>query len=447
MKSLADLIELALAAALRGLPAAKHEAFPPSEGFLLGREVPSGREVLLRESELRRHAYLIGATGSGKTNLLLRLIDEEMRLGRTVVVLDLRGDLADRVLARRGQASATAIDLRRDDAPGFNPLAGSGDPHTRAAGLLGTIRAQSDSWGVQLDETLRNALVALAFAGLSLGDLEPLLEEGDFRESALERCPDETVLRFFARYDSLSDERRRTWSLPVLNKVTPLLGAPQIRKMLSARSGGIDWRTLLDRPGSLILVALAVHRFHAASRLMGGLMVDSIERAVTARADAPESSRNPCTLFVDEFETMACPAFASIVAEGRRFGLSLVLSHQNLSQMENSLRQTVRNNAAVQLLFQTGAGDAGELAQDVAGLGGREQVKAILTSQKVGEALLVRRGSPTLRVATEHSPDPEPASAPAKGSETLEAPAETKPAKTRPNTKEARHDKPPLGLG
>jgi hypothetical protein len=83
------------------------------------------------------------------------------------------------------------------------------------------------------------ALVALAFAGLSLGDLEPLLEEGDFRESALERCPDETVLRFFARYGLLSDERRRTWSLPVLNKVTPLLGAPQIRKMLPARSGGI----------------------------------------------------------------------------------------------------------------------------------------------------------------------------------------------------------------
>jgi hypothetical protein len=142
-----------------------------------------------------------------------------------------------------------------------------------------------------------------------------------------------------------------------------------------------------------------------------------LENAVTSRAALPEQARVPLSLLVDEFENFASGRFASLIAEGRRFGLSLTLSHQNLSQVEPGLRSALRNNVHTLLLFQTGAQDAAELTgevgdleergtpapphwQQVPGQGEskRDEVRRVLLSQKTGQALLVRRGEAARRV-------------------------------------------------
>lgn len=287
----------------------------------------------------------------------------------------------------------------------FNPLAGSGDVYSRALHLLDVVRHNAESWGVQLEETLRNSLIALAEGGRSLLEIEPLLDEGAFRQEVLQGCSDAHVRSFFERYGGLSSEKQLAWSLPVLNKVTPLLSIPQLRRMLGVRRA-LDWRKLLDTPGTIVLVALAAHRFHGAAHLLGGLLVSSLQAAVMARAGIPECRRNPVTLFIDEFETMASHSFGAIVAEGRRFGLSLVLSHQNLAQLDQGLRQVIRNNVHVQLFFQTGSSDAAELAGDVSWQGSKDAVRQALIGQEVGEAFLVRRGQPSVQVVTPVCPDP-----------------------------------------
>jgi DNA helicase HerA-like ATPase len=119
-----------------------------------------------------------------------------------------------------------------------------------------------------------------------------------------------------------------------------------------------------------------------------------------------ESKRNPVTLFIDEFETMASGTFGSIIAEGRRFGLSLVLSHQNLSQLGSELRQVIRGNVHVQLFFQTGSSDASDLASDISLQDSKDNIRQALISQAVGEAFVVRRGLPSIQVVTPISPDP-----------------------------------------
>lgn len=404
---------LALALSKRKKPAPKQA---PS-GFLLGQlktTVPgaTGEPVVLTLPERRKHVLAIGATGSGKTNCLLRMIEHEITEKRTCVVIDLRGDLIERVLLRlAGESSGLSerlhlIDLCDDEfITPFNPLSGSGDVYSRAFHLLGVLRRNADSWGIQLEETLRNCLIALAEGGYSLTDLEPLLADPAFREDVLGHCTDPHVLSFFERYDGLSAERKLAWSLPVLNKVTPLLCIPQIRRMLSAKCG-FDWSAVLDLPGNIVLVALASHRFHGAAQLLGGLLVSSLQSAVMARASIPESKRNPVTLFIDEFETMASDSFGTIIAEGRRFGLSLVLSHQNLAQVDAGLRQAIRNNVHVQLFFQTGSLDASELANDITTGEPKEAVRQALMSQRVGEAFLVRRGQPSVQIVTPFSPDP-----------------------------------------
>jgi hypothetical protein len=340
------------------------------------------------------------------------MIESDAVAGRTLAVLDLRGDLIDRVLVRLCAGGkvpperVVLMDLRREDRTvGLNPLSGSCDRHARAYRVLDVVKHRSDGWGVQIDETLRNCLIVLAEAGQSLVEVEPLLTDAGFRGRTLQLVSDASALAFFDRYDRMSPERRAAWAAPVLNKVTPFTAVPRVRRTLGS-AVCLDVRRLMDEPGAVLLVALAVDRLHSAAQLLGGLAVTAIEDAAMSRADVPEPRRNGTGLYVDEFETMASESFQSVVAEGRRFGLSLVLSHQNSTQVPLEMRHVVRNNVGIQVFFQTGALDAAELAKELLALGKREEVQRQLVSQDVGEALLLRRGKRPVRVRTLYEPDP-----------------------------------------
>lgn len=368
--------------------------------------------LTITQEQRARHLYVLGATGSGKTNLILQLLDQDLAERRSFAVVDLRGDLIDRVVrrlaARETKASFQSIwlvDLRDSDRIiGFNPLTGCGDPHARAYHVLDALKSHSDSWGVQLEETLRNGLIALAEANLSLIELEPLLTESGFRESVLQQGNDPSVQAFFERYSSLSSDRQQSWFLPVLNKVTPLLGIPRLRLLFGAPNS-IDFNNILNTAGSVLLISLAVDRFHSASRLVGSLIVGAIESAVMSRVDQPERDRVPVNFYVDEFESMANEAFSCIVAEGRRFGLSLTLSHQNLTQIPTNLRHVIRNNVQTQVFFQTGSIDAGELRHELS-LGDDEDVVSQLQTLPIGQAYVHERPDEPVLVRFEQSKDP-----------------------------------------
>lgn len=156
----------------------------------------------------------------------------------------------------------------------------------------------------------------------------------------------------------------------------------------------------------IVLVSLAVDQLHEAARLTGGLLVSSFQTAIMSRVDQPEAQRVPVNLYIDEFESMATDRFEAIVSEGRRFGLGLTLSHQNISQLSSNLRHVLRNNVHTQIYFQTGALDAADLAKEISGEQSSDEVRATLMSQGVGQAYLVRRGQPSARLQVLHSPDP-----------------------------------------
>ncbi len=364
-------------------------------GWIISSDGEERQPFGLMPGDRSRHLYLLGATGSGKTNLILNLLNQDTAASRTLIVVDLRGDLVDRILVQLAASSPEMVsrvrllDLREGERIlGFNPLKGAGDPHARAYMVLDALRSQSESWGVQLEETLRNALIAISLNSGCLLDIEPLLTQADFRARLLERAPDPAVALFFARYNALSPEKQQAWFLPVLNKVTPLIGLPRLRGLFGAASS-IDLRQIIDTPGQVLLISLAVDRLHSAAKLVGSLLIGAIQTAVMARVDQPENRRNPVSLYIDEFETMATEAFASIIAEGRRFRLSLTLSHQNLSQIPISLRQVVRNNVGIQVFFQTGSLDAHELKHQLAF--GPDDDPIPLPKLRVGQAYLVRR--------------------------------------------------------
>ena len=368
---------------------------PHSIGHSLA-DATFGEPVSLSPSQLERHAYLLGATGAGKTNLVLTLLTRDIERRHSVVIVDLRGDLVERALALCASMDVptervSLLDLREPNwVVGFNPLSGCGEPFVRALHLVDTVRTESESWGVQLEETLRNSLLLLAHSGHTLCDLETLLFDSEFLRRCLDDCDEPAVIGFFERYAALSEERQMTFALPVLNKVTPLLATPGLRAVLGT-DNPLNLEEILGRKGSIVLVALAVDELHRSSRMLGALIVSAIARIMCSRVQIPENKRTPVRLYVDEFEAMASESFEALIAEGRRFKLSLVLSHQNLAQLPAKLRSVVRNNVGLQILFRCGFQDAQELRRELP----EGFTVDDLTGLNPGEMLLMPRGSDT----------------------------------------------------
>jgi hypothetical protein len=349
-----------------------------------------------------RHTYILGSTGSGKTNLLLQLVERDITEKRSLVVLDMRGDLVDRIITRHAEhldsEKLHLIDLRNVAiSSGLNPFQSGHDPYGAALHVHAVLRSSAESWGVQLDETLRCSLIALSYARRSLADLPKLLGNAGYRSGILSLVPDEQVNDFFARFEQLSTDRQIAWTLPVLNKVSAFLSHPTIRAILQERLT-LDLPRVLNERGSVTLVALAADRLHGLAGVFGCLVVSAVENAAMSRVGIPEEQRNPVHLYLDEFENFQSPAFESIIAEGRRFRLGLTLSHQNLHQLDSKLRHTITNNAATRIYFRTGHVDAKELGSELDAFGIKGASKHLLRLP-VGEAFVIDSGAEARHVA------------------------------------------------
>jgi hypothetical protein len=349
--------------------------------------------VEITPQQLATHALVIGATGSGKTNLLHHLIAGDLLRSHSIVLLDARGDLAAAAIelaARSGidPGLVKFFNLREKLQPaGFNPLAGDGEPYFRALGLIDAVAAESDSWGVQLAETFRNASLLLAETSEPLTRLEGLFYDQSMRTSIVAKARSESLRAFWTRFGMLSSDRQAALASPVLNKISALLSTEGLRRMYG-HPNPVALGDHLRRPGSITLISLAVDELHHAGWMTGSLFLDSICREVFSQVDIAESKRNPIRMYVDEFEHFSSNQFEAILAEGRRFRLAVVLAHQSLAQLSPKMRSLILGNVGVKLIFRTSHADADILNKDMTGVRGVFD----LASLAVGEAVLWRQG-------------------------------------------------------
>lgn len=387
-------------------------------------------EVNLHLNDWRRPVLVTGATGSGKTTALLLFIEFMLsrivsNRGRTpfresIIILDRRGDLIDKVLIRMAKLGGADvwgnrlifIDLRSDWVVPFNPLTG-GDPYSRVQACLDSIKLRAEGWGVQLEQTLRETMIALAWTDWSLAEIEPMLSQAHFRQQIFAaRDMPPSVLNFFGRYEALSERDRLSgWVLPVLNKIAPLLSSmPQLRRMLAQRTSLPLQRFLNEEGGKVVLIGLNVSQLHGAADIVGSLLVSAIIETGMARLSMPESERKAKGIFLvlDEFENLWHPSINELIQEGRRMGMAGCFCHQNLSQVRHDISELIINNAHMFVSFQTGASDASRLARELSGDNDAE-VRSLLRILPTGQAFVLKRAEPLLRVQMHPCPDPPPA--------------------------------------
>lgn len=329
------------------------------------------RQVGLSTEGRLRHTYCIGASGTGKSTLLLSMIAQDVAAGRGLGVIDPHGDLIDDVLARIPPERAQDVvlfDPSDEEYPvGFNVLSAHSELERTllASDLVGVFKRFSSTFGDQMAAVLGNAVLAFleSSEGGNLMDLRNFLVDKTFRETFLKTVRDDEVRSYWAREFPML---KGTPQGSILTRLNTFLRPKTIRYMVAQRRDNLDLRAIMD--GRKILLAKLSHGAIGEENayLLGSLLVARVTQAAMSRQDEDASKRVPFILYMDEFQHFITPSISAILSGTRKYGLGLVLSHQEIRQLKSrsdDALSAVLGNAFTRVVFRVGEHDAKTLAE------------------------------------------------------------------------------------
>lgn len=374
------------------------------------------RVVGLSLDDRRRHLYVIGKTGMGKSTLLQNMLAADLAADRGVCLVDPHGDLADSVAGLVPKHRTNDVILfdaaSRDYAVSFNPLA-CRDPariDQVTSGVVSAFKKLNDSWGPRLEDTLRNAVFAMVEQQGNLLSVMRLLGEKAFRERTVPLIRDEVVRSFWMNeFAGWNDNYRTEAVAAIQNKLRPFIVNTHIRAIVTQSGPSLDLRQIMD-DGKVLIVNLSKGRLgEDNSTLLGALLVTSIQQAAMTRADIPESARRDFFLYVDEFQNFTTDSFASVLSEARKFRLSLTVAHQYLAQLTETTAEAVWGNVGSVVAFQVGSDDADMLARQLGKFAGQVTPEHLAGLPKyTAYARLLVDGMPTSPFSMRTLPPSEP---------------------------------------
>jgi hypothetical protein len=356
--------------------------------------------VKLPESYRDRHVYVVGKSGYGKSNLLRNLILQDMTAGHGVgVIAPEQETIAEEILPFIPQN-------RLDDVVYFNPadqerpvvfnpleLDHEDNLDLRVDETFTILNRALGDCGPRSDQILRHSLYALTeLPETTLFDLFPLLDrrDGSMRERVVAESSDEQTVSFFR---DIYPQMPVDAALPVLNRIGGLIRHKPVRNCLCGTRSTLNIREAVDS-GKILLFNLSdgILGPHA-SQLLGQLIISKIQVAFMGRADAPKNQRRRFYLYIDEFQSfvgVASVSYELILSRARKYGLGLVLAHQQTGQIPLELLREVLGNVSTLISFQVSQSDAAKLAKEFVTEFDGEVVQAEpeeLLRLRIGEAL------------------------------------------------------------
>jgi CxxC-x17-CxxC domain-containing protein len=321
----------------------------------------------IKADDRRRHMYVIGKTGMGKTNLLENLVIQDIQHGHGVAFIDPHGDTAEKLIK--------AIPSHRiNDVIYFNPAdqdyplafnvmekVGLEHRHLVASGLVGVFKKiWADSWGPRLEYILRNAILALLeYPGSTLLGVTRILVDKDYRKRVVEKVSDPVVRSFWVdEFTKWNDRVLQEVIAPIQNKVGQFLSSSLIRNIVGQTKSSFDVREAMDNRKILIMNLSKGRIGEDNSALLGAMMITKIQLAAMGRVDIAEEERKDFYLYVDEFQNFATESFANILSEARKYRLNLILANQYIAQLDEKVRDAIFGNAGTIISFRVGAADA-----------------------------------------------------------------------------------------
>ena len=333
------------------------------------------RKFGIKQDDRRRHMYLLGKTGMGKSTVQENMIIDDIMAGHGVAVVDPHGDLVEKIVEY-------IPDNRIDDVIYFNPsdmdypiafnVIEQVEPHFRhlvASGLIGVFqKLWADSWGPRLEYILRNTILAvLDHPGSTLLSVTRMLADKDFRKTVISEIQDPVVKSFWTKeFAGYADKFASEAIAPIQNKVGQFLSSSLIRNIVGQSQSSINIRDIMDNRKILIMNLSKGRIGEDNSALLGAIMITKIQLAAMSRVDMPQEGRKDFYLYVDEFQNFATESFANILSEARKYHLNLIMANQYIEQLDEKVRDAVFGNVGTFVIFRVGAMDAEFLAPEFA---------------------------------------------------------------------------------
>lgn len=328
-----------------------------------GEEKPFG----IKLDDRRRHMYIIGKTGMGKSVMLQNLVIQDIIKGRGVAFIDPHGDSAEHILNFIPKSRINDVvyfnpsDLQNPVA--FNILEAVDEDHKHliASGMMGVFKKiWPDVWSPRMEYILNNTILALLdYPESTMLGINRMLADQVFRREVVSKVRDPIVRSFWIEEFAKWDPRfMREATAAIQNKVGQFVSTPIVRHIVGQTSSTIHMREIMDQ-GKILIVNLAKGRIgEEAMSLLGGMVVTRLYLAAMERVDIAEDTRKDFFLYVDEFQNFATESFASILSEARKYRLSLIVAHQYIAQLTEEVRDAVFGNVGTLITFRVGAGDA-----------------------------------------------------------------------------------------
>lgn len=358
----------------------------PKDGLLLGYNLFRGikTDIRIKEIDRRRHMYIVGKSGTGKSVLLNNMAIQDIENGHGVCVMDPNGDLIEDILNRIPPERAEDVvvfspaDTKRPI--GLNLL--EYDPRypeqktfviNEMISIFDKLYDLKATGGPMFEQYMRNALLLIMDSpetGSTLMEISKVLADEEFRQMKLNLCKNKTVVDFWRKEaEKAGGEAALANMVPyITSKLTPFVSNDMMMPIIGQQKSSFNFRDLMDNR-KIIMVDLpkgAIGETNAY--LLGMIIVGKILMAALSRTDIPQEERKDFYLYIDEFQNFTTNSICQILSEARKYALSLNIAHQYIGQLskeqDTQIKDAVFGNVGTMISFRVGSEDAEFLVKE-----------------------------------------------------------------------------------
>ncbi|HEY4525078.1 MAG TPA: hypothetical protein VJL39_01785 [Candidatus Paceibacterota bacterium] len=327
-----------------------------------------------------RHMYMIGKTGVGKSTVFQNMCLQDIRAGLGTCFIDPHGESIDWLAARIPKdrlKDVVLLDPSDTEYPfGLNLLEAQ-SPQERDFLVNECIQIfyklfdpkKTGVIGPQFEHWLRNAALTVMAGpeGGSILEIPRLFIDKDFEMHKRKHLTDPLVIDFWTKQMAKTSDFHKSEMLNYfMSKFGPFVNNAMMRNIMGQRQSSFDLGNLMDS-GGIVLANLSKGKIgELNAHMLGLILISRLQAAVLRRANQPTASRTPFYLYVDEFQNFSTDTFVSLLSESRKYGLGVHLTNQYLTQLPETIRDSVLGNVGTILSFEVGAEDAKLLAGEFA---------------------------------------------------------------------------------
>ncbi len=315
------------------------------------------------------HTYILGKTGTGKTNLLQTQILQDLQMNNGCCVIDAHGDLIESIFNKIPPERIKDVIYLDIPNPNhnfkFNPLIKAPyEKRTLIASLTLDVleKMWKSAWGTKLEHILRYCLLTLLDQNeANLSDIVKLLEDEKYRNECIKNVKNGDIRRFWIKEFK---QYSKTDLQPIYNKIGAFMVYPAVRRLLITNTNEISLREILDNRKILLVNVAKGALGEDVTNILGALILNSLSFSAFTRIDIKERERIPFFVYIDEFQNYTSLSLVNMLSELRKFKIGMILAHQYMSQLEDKIKEAVLGNVGTIITFRLGAYDATYFAKE-----------------------------------------------------------------------------------